>query len=53
MRISPADSQTKGFKKWSDAQHPSHRPHAADDQKAQHWVGDPTRAGISTVEDGK
>jgi hypothetical protein len=53
MRISPADSRAKGFKKWSDAQRPSHRLHAADDQGAQHQIGDPTRAGISTVEDGK
>jgi hypothetical protein len=53
MRISLTDSRTRGFKKWSDAQRPSDRPHAGDNQGAQHQVGDPTHAGISTVKDSK
>jgi hypothetical protein len=53
MRISLADSRTTSFEKWSDAQRPSDRAHAANNQGAQHQVGDPTHAGISTVKDGK
>jgi hypothetical protein len=53
MRISLADSQTNGFKKWSDAQRPSDRPRADDSPEVQQLVGDPIRAGVSAGKVGK
>jgi hypothetical protein len=47
MRISLADSRTKGFKKWSDAQRPSDRLPADDGPEVQHRAGDSARAGVS------
>lgn len=45
MRISLADSQANGFKRWSDAQRPPAPQPARDDAAAEKEPGDPSLTG--------